>query len=140
MVTRAEKYTTHSQSKIYFSDFLTVFRRNPRSGVLEKITNSDSVRQSLKNLILTNRGERFYQPTVGGDVNALLFENVDNFTAGDLQEKIVFTIRNNEERVQDLDVQVDPHPDMNEYRVIIYFTIINNNTLNNLNLTLKRVR
>lgn len=140
MVTRADKYTTRSQSPIYFADFSNQFKRNSASGMLERLTNSDSIKQALKNLILTNRGERFFQPHIGGDVNRHLFENIDNFTADDLQEQIVLTIRNNEQRVDELQVDVKAVPEQNAFKVEIFFTVINDNTLNNFNLTLQRVR
>lgn len=140
MVTRADKYTTRSSSSVYFSDFYNSFRKNPRSGFFDRVTNEDSVKQAVRNLILTDRGERLYQPYVGGDVNAHLFEPLDNFSADDLKSSITLTIRNNEHRVDELDVQVYPDEMNNTYRVNIFFTIINNKTPNSLEITLTRTR
>jgi phage baseplate assembly protein W len=140
MVSRADRYTTRATSDVYFSDFFNNFSVNAKSGQLNRIINEDSMKQALKNLILTNVGERPYQPTVGGNVRAYLFEPIDGFTTEDLKEQIVLTIRNNEKRVDDLDVQVVPDEENNRYKINIYFTVFNSQTVNNLDLVLTRVR
>ena len=140
MASRVDRYTTRATSQVYFSDFFNNFSVNSQSGQLNRIVNEDSIRQALKNLILTNLGERPYQPNLGGNVRAYLFEPIDNFTTDDLREQIILTIRNNEQRVDDLDVQVTPDEENNRYKINVYFTVFNNQTVNNLDLVLTRVR
>lgn len=140
MVSRADRYTTRSTSSVYFSDFYNSFKKNPRSGIFDRVTNEDSVKQAIKNLILTDKGERLYQPYVGGNVRAHLFENINDFTTEDLQDSITLTITNNEKRVDELRVHVIPDEQNNSYRINIFFTILNDKTEQNLDLTLERVR
>lgn len=140
MVSRADRYTTRAASQIFYSDFNNSFGKNTSSGSLNRITNEDSVKQSLKNIILTNYGERLYQSTIGGNINLFLFQNIDNFTAGDMEQEITLTIRNHEPRVGDLAVNVIPYPERNEYKIIIEFVVINSKTTSSLDLTLKKVR
>lgn len=138
--TRANKYTTRSTSTVYFSDFFTKFSSNAKSGQINQITNEDSVRQAIKNIVLTDQGERFFQPSLGGNIRRSLFEPLNDFTADDLKENISLLIHQNEERVSDLDVQIEAEPDKNAYNVSIFFTTKNNTTINQLDLTLVRVR
>lgn len=140
MTTRADRYTTRQVSQVYFSDFFNNFSMNSKSGQINQILNEDSVRQSLKNLVLTDQGERFFQPGLGGNIRRSLFEPLSNFVADDLRQNISLLIYQNEERVGDLDVQVEPDEDNNAYRVNIFFTTKNNTTVNQLDLTLVRVR
>lgn len=140
MTTRADRYTTRRTTQTYFADFYNNFSMNSKSGQVNQIINEDSVRQAIKNLVLTDRGERFFQPTVGGDIRRSLFEPFNEFTADDLRENISLTISQNEERVADLDVRVEADLDNNAYNVTIYFTTKNNTTVNQLDLTLVRVR
>ena len=63
----------------FFSDFFTDFSRHAQTGELNKKTNENAVKQSVRNLLLTNKGERLFQPTVGSNLKALLFENASPF-------------------------------------------------------------
>lgn len=140
MTTRADRYTTRQTTATYFSDFFNNFSMNSKSGQMNQIINEDSVRQSIKNLVLTDRGERFFQPNLGGDIRKSLFEPFNDFTRDDLKQNISLLIHQNEERVADLDVQVTPDEDNNAYKVTVYFTTKNNTTVNQLDLVLVRVR
>ena len=77
---RADKFTQTQKKQVLFSDFLDNFDRVPFNNQLAKVTNENSVRQSITNLVLTNYGERLFQPNVGGNVNDSLFEFADAIT------------------------------------------------------------
>ena len=140
MTTRADRYTASRTAEVYFSDFFNKFTSNSRSGQINQITNEGSVRQAIKNMVLTNQGERFFQPGLGGNIRRSLFEPLNDFTADDLKENINLLIHQNEERVADLDVQIKTDPDNNAYNITIFFTTRNNTVVNQLDLTLVRVR
>ena len=72
-ITRADTFTESKKKIEFFSDFTNSFAKTPFGDQLGKLTNERSVSQSLKNLILTNLGERLFQPFVGSNVNAILF-------------------------------------------------------------------
>ena len=71
--TRADKFTQTQKKQILFSDFLDNFDRVPFNNQLAKVTNENSVRQSITNLVLTNYGERLFQPNVGGAASKTMY-------------------------------------------------------------------
>tara|TARA_Y100000389_G_scaffold180374_1_gene195135 strand:+ start:693 stop:1169 length:477 start_codon:yes stop_codon:yes gene_type:complete len=153
--TRAESISPKEKQIEYFSDFLNSFAKTPVGNQLGRVTNEKSVNQSLRNLIKTNLGERFFQPIVGSDVNASLFENVNNILLNDIEENIKLTIQNNEPRINLLEVSVqsseisegDALRDFsgfliqnNSISVTIVYNIINNSEEITLTTILTRVR
>jgi phage baseplate assembly protein W len=141
LVTRADRVTTgRAQQEVYYSDFLDNLNKHPSTGLLNRKLNEDAVKQSIKNLVLTDRGERFFQPTVGGDVRKTLFNLVDEFSGEILKNAIVETLWNNEPRIGALDVKVSPNPDANEYRVFITFSTKTIQTTSTLEIVLTRLR
>lgn len=139
---RIDFYTQKTIQQEYFSDFLASFDKSPLSGDLARVTNENSVKQSIRNLVLTNVGERVFQPNVGGNISKMLFEPFTGFTADNLKKDILNTIKQNEPRVEasGLTVNVIPHQDQNAFTVNIFFYIINSPNQISLDLVLQRVR
>lgn len=140
MALRADKFTQISKKQEYFSDFLTNFDKHPVNNSLAKVTNEESIKQSVRNLILTNFGERLFEPDIGSGIRAALFEPNDIVTAQSILFHINSTISQNESRVNLLDVSVVPSIDESAFSVSIVFSIINNTAPITLNLILRRVR
>jgi phage baseplate assembly protein W len=136
---RSDKYTALKKQE-YYSDFLINFDVNPITGVLARSTNEDSIKQALKNLLLTNYTERFYDTLIGSRINSLLFEPFSIFTALNLKDEIQTTIKNNEPRVIINDISVTAKEDENGYLINIIFSTINIAQTTNLELFLQRVR
>lgn len=136
-ITRSQKAT---QKAVYFSDFLINLNRHPESNIVVRATNEEAVKKALKNLLLTNKGERLYQPKVGSDLQKLLFEDMSPVTADLLKSKILETIKTYEPRVRVLDIVVLANESTNSYEVGIVFEIINSVDPVTLSLTLYRVR
>lgn len=139
---RIDYKTQVTAQREYFSDFLSTFDQSPISNDLALSKNENAVKQSVRNLVLTNLGERLFQPNIGGNVSRKLFEPFTGFTADDLKKDILNTIKQNEPRVSatDLSVRVIPHEDQNQFTVNIFFFIMNNLNQVSLNLVLQRVR
>jgi phage baseplate assembly protein W len=72
-MSQSDRFTIKNNRE-YFSDFMANFDKNPVTGNLARVTNEDAIKQSLRNLVLTNRTERFYQPHIGSKVQSLLFD------------------------------------------------------------------
>lgn len=107
---------------------------------LLKLSDEQSVKESIKNLIMTNRGERLFQPEVGCDIRSLLF---DNFTPDRLiiaKELIKTTLNNYEPRAGVIGIDVISGIDDNSISITITFNIINREEPVVLTLTLDRVR
>lgn len=139
-LSRAETLTGSNRKTEYFSDFLTSFAKTPVGDQLARVTNERSINQSLKNLILTNLGERLFQPYIGSDVTATLFENNFEEDLNDIEFYIENTIKNNEPRVNLLGVEVKNGISEHEIVVTIYYNTINNSEPITFEYILKRVR
>lgn len=141
MTDRSDKFTIHSKKTEKFSDFITSFDKNPSTGYLAKVSDTDSIKQSLYNLIMTMRTERYYQPEIGCKIYSLLFDPIDKITEEQIRNEIKETILNNEPRVSLKQVIVEGNLDLNGYIVTIAYSEINRiNHLLELSLILKRVR
>ena len=139
-LTRAEAITGKNTKKLeFFSDFLNDFSKTPYGNQLGRVTNEQAITQSLKNLIMTNLGERLFQPYIGSNIMLSLFEpNVDQYLSI-LEGYIEETIKNNEPRVNAQEITVTSVDDHN-IQVQITYNVINNPTPLTFAFLLKRVR
>jgi phage baseplate assembly protein W len=117
--------------------------KNPLTGYVARLTNEDAVAQSIKNLVLTQRTERFQRPWVGSKLYALLFEPNDAITAVTLEQEIRTTIDNCEPRarIESININNPQDFDTHEMNVTIFYSIVNipEQTFS-LDLIIKRVR
>ena len=100
------------------------FQVNPLTDDLIAIKNQTAIARSIRNLVLTAPGERFFNNDVGSRVNELLFENMDDLTASSIKSEIENTLNNNEPRVKLLSTKVSANPDSYEFDVVITYEII----------------
>ena len=107
-----------------FKDFAVNFARNPFTDDLSIVNNDNSIKQAVKNIILTSPGEKPFQPLVGSSVNRLLFEPLDAFTADTIAEEITTTINQFEPRVQLTNVDVTPIFESNKLNVSLEYKIV----------------
>ena len=118
-ITRADALTSSRKQQEYFSDFLNSFAYSPVNNNLAKITNEQCVKQSLKNLIFTDLGERLFQPKVGSNIHKLLFENITKATLNSIEFNVKNTIKYNEPRVEIIEVIAKETYNPNEVQVDI---------------------
>lgn len=128
-----------ARTKVY-SDLFTNFDQHPITDDVAIKTNEEAVKQAIRNLIQTNKGERLYQPNLGGDIRRLLFENTTPQTLLLMREIISEAIRKYEPRANLIDVVVSPNEDQNAVAVSITFNVINRQEPVSLNVILDRVR
>jgi phage baseplate assembly protein W len=124
-MSRADRITPKSIQSEYYSDFLMNLDRNPISGELARVNNERSVVRAMKNLILTRRGERFFDSTIGCGIDNYLFEPMDDVTADLIRTSIETTITQHEPRVELKLVDVQPREDMNAYVIAITYALVN---------------
>lgn len=139
---RADRFTVERKKAIAYSDFLPNLDRNPLTGLLAKVTNEDSVKQSIANLCKTNRRERYNQPLTGSKLNGSLFENSsDPIVLDEIKSTLEQTIADDEPRATNVSVEVSNVPDdPNSIRAFITFSIKNISEPITLIVVLKRVR
>ena len=107
-----------------FKDLSLTLKVNPITDDLVALKNANAIARSLRNLVFTDQGERFFAPETGGNIKSLLFENMDSLTAIDIEEAIEQTINFQEPRVQLIKVKATPNYDYNEMDVRIQYKII----------------
>ena len=125
-----------------YSDFQTNFSIHPIKKDLTRLTNEDSVKRSIKNILLTNHYERRFRPTFGANIRKYLFENMTPITLEVIKMDIISAIKNFESRAEIIDVIVSGANDNNSVNVTITFSIINSLQVTTLSttLTMDRVR
>lgn len=127
--------------EVVFSDVNVSFTPHPVTGKLPVLKNADAVKRAVRNLILTNYGERPYDPLYGGNVRAALFENTDDpLLDALLRARIETAIENHEPRAKVDKVIVDVKPDSNALVIAIRFTIVNERFPVDLEVAIERVR
>ena len=92
---------------------------------LNKVTDIEAVKRSVRNLILHNTFEKPFHPEIGGNVRGLLFENMTPMTSAVIARKIEDTINNFEPRARLVGVKAQPVRDLNGYVVSVYFYVAN---------------
>jgi len=107
-----------------FKDISMSFQVNPLTYDLIALRNENAISRSIRNLVLTNRGERFFDYNLGSQVNEILFESLDDISGSSLRESITNVIENYEPRVRLVDVQVIPDYDKNEFGVIVTYNVV----------------
>ena len=107
-----------------FKDISMSFQSNPLNNDLIAIKNVNAITRSIRNIVLTTPGEKFFDPDFGSNVTRLLFENVDDITASQIQEEIEFSINNYEPRVKLINVEVIADNDNASFDTIITYEVI----------------
>ena len=107
-----------------FKDLSMSFQSNPLNNDLISITNETAIARSVRNLIFTLPGERFFNQNLGSKVSKVLFENIDEISASVIKDEIENTINNYEPRVDLISVNVSPNYDNNEFNVTINYYIV----------------
>ena len=124
-----------------YSDLDLFFTPKTGSDDVSKVIDVAAVKRSVRNLILTNEGEKPFHPEIGSSVRAVLFEQMTPVTAFALSLKVEDVILNFEPRAKLISVTSRPNLDRNAYEVSIEFYVINAPTeLVTMDVLLERVR
>ena len=107
-----------------FKDISLSFQAHPVTRDLPVLKNERAINKSLRNIVETIPGEKYYAPNFGSDTRGSLFELVDYLDAAAISDQIIFAIENYEKRVDDLEVVVNPLVDSNELEVLISYEIV----------------
>lgn len=140
IVIRKTKSTQLTTKPVIYSDFFSNLDTSTTKNDLLSYTNEDSVRRSIRNILLTDRGERFFNPTFGSDIRKMLFENFTPATEQVVADLIRTAISNHEPRANVIDVNVSGNPDQQSMYINIVFSVINKAEPVTLELLLNRIR
>lgn len=125
---------------VLYADFPKDLLQNPVNMDVSRKTDEEAVKESLKNILLTNRGERLFNPSFGSDIRNILFENMYGDIKYELENTIRTAIEVYEPRCNLIQVDAISSLDSNLVTINIVFTIINTQEPITLSIALSRVR
>ena len=107
-----------------FKDISMTFQTNPLNSDLIALKNENAIARSVRNIVFTLPGEKFFNENFGSRISKSLFENIDDLSAIAISDEIRESIRNYEPRVNLISVQTFPDFDNNTFDVTIIYEII----------------
>ena len=107
-----------------FKDISMTFQANPLNNDLIAIKDENAIARSVRNIVFTLPGEKFFNPNFGSRISKVLFENIDDITSSVIVSEITQSIRNYEPRVELINVEAFPNFDNNQFDVNITYEIV----------------
>ena len=132
--------STNVAIKRKYRDSPLSFLKHPGTNDVRPLTDIEAVKQSVKNLILTNYGDRPFQFDIGSNVTSLLFEPASGFTSNAIKTEILECLRTKEPRVNGVTVRVSDNSDRNAYKVTLSYNVITLNLEVESSFYLRRLR
>ena len=111
-----------------YKDLSMSFKSNPLNDDLIGLKDQSAIARSIRNIVYTIPGEKFFDSDFGSEVSATLFENLDDVSAITIRDEIEYSINTYEPRVELLNVDSLPNYDNNEYNVVITYQIKGSDT------------
>jgi phage baseplate assembly protein W len=133
-------FTPRTKKVDLYADLRKDLAISPISNDLTVLKNDDAVKDALKNLLLTDRGERLMQPNLGGNIRAMLFENLTPAILTMIKTQIEETVKLYEPRAELIDVTVAADMDSDNVSANITFYVRNQEQPITLDVILERTR
>tara|TARA_R100000479_G_C6251510_1_gene152573 strand:- start:69 stop:506 length:438 start_codon:yes stop_codon:yes gene_type:complete len=123
-----------------YADLPLSFLKHPGTNDIRPLNDLDAVKQSVKNLILTNFGDRPFHPEIGGNVTSYLFEPANGLTAYAIEEEIKKVLKEHEPRINGVTIRVQDNSDANSFIVHLQYNVLALNVEVQSSFYLKRLR
>ena len=123
-----------------YSDLDLKFNQHPVYKDIVPLTDVDAIKQSVRNILFTNKGERLFQPSIGSGVFDLLFEHADPLTFQAVRDNIKDILSVLEPRINQIQVQIEDDIDKNEIAVTVNFNIAGVANNESVDFYLERLR
>ena len=123
-----------------YKDLDLSFGRNVVTNDVNKLTDVEAVKRSVRNLINTSHFERPFHPELGSSIRSMLFEPITPMTALMLQRRVQEVLVNFEPRIRLVQITANPNIDSNAYDLRIYFYVVGSNELIEVQSFLERLR
>ena len=107
-----------------FKDISMSFQSNPLNNDLIGLKNENAIARSVKNIVFTVPGEKFFNENFVSAISEVLFENINDITASAIEDQIRISIENYEPRVELIKVKAYPNYDNNQFDAVITYQII----------------
>jgi len=130
---RSEKYVSRG-----FKDLAVSFTANPSTGDFGIVKNENAIKQAVRNLLLTDLGERPFQPTVGSRIKGLLFEPWDVFSADSIKSEIRNCLGRLEPRIEVTKISLRDDSDINAIAVELDYTIVGEQIVQTIEFLLEK--
>jgi len=127
-------------NRLQTTDLDLNFSANPLSGDISKITNSEAIKRSLRNLVFLNSYEKPFHPEIAGNIRNLLFESEGPFIEVDIKERMQTLINRYEPRVRLREVKVASKPNENSIDISIYFSVGSSSIIDQITTSIERIR
>ena len=126
-------------SRVY-KDLNLGFQQNSATKDIQKITDVEAVKRSVRNLINTNHYEKPFHPEIGSNLRAMLFENITPQMTHAVSKQIDLLLKNFEPRCRLVQINVQPFIERNGYRASISFFVVNTPERVEVETFLERIR
>ena len=123
-----------------FSDLDLKFQQHPVYKDIIPLSDIDAVKQSVRNILFTNKGERLFQPSIGSGVFDLLFEHADPLTFQAVRDNIKDILSVLEPRINQIQVQIEDDIDKNEIAVTVNLNVAGVANNESVDFYLERLR
>ena len=128
------------RSAKFYRDLDLDFQINSATKDIQKLSDIEAVKRSVRNLINTNHYERPFHPEIGSNLRAMLFENITPQINHAISKQIDLLIKNYEPRCRLVQLNVQPDVDRNGYRASISFFVVNHPERVEVETFLERLR
>ena len=107
-----------------FKDVSMTFQKHPLTSDILALKNESAIARSVRNIVFTVPGEKFFDEDFGSRISQSLFENINDISANIIRNEIKNSLKLYEPRVNVREVEVKPNFDQNEFNVTIIYEII----------------
>lgn len=132
--------TPLTEKQEFYSDFKPDLSLSPVNQDILRTVNEEAVKSSIRNLLLTNKGERPFQPELGCDIRRMLFENITPDQLLIMQDMVKTTIQLHEKRAEVLEVKCTTALDSNSVEISVTFHVLNKQDPVNMTIQMERIR
>ena len=137
----AQLQNTSDRNTRQYSDLDLFFGKKISDNDINKVTDVEAVKRSIRNLVQLNVYDKPFHPEVSGGVREMLFENMTPVVSTIISRQIEDVIENFEPRARLVSVRALPDFDRNAYEVQVAFYVVNTPTeLVDLTVMLERLR
>ena len=123
-----------------YSDLNLQMIVHPQKKDIVPLVGEQAVKNAIRTLLLTNFMERPFQPALGANLRSLLFEPNDAITRLALKDAVINVLERHEPRIQNVNVVIEVTNDENTYRIIEVFSIKENDSVQDIEINLRRLR
>ena len=130
-----------ARSTRQYSDLDLFFGKKTSNADIQKVTDVQAVKRSLRNLVQLNTYDKPFHPEIAGGVREMLFEPMSPILAAMIARKVEDVIENFEPRARLVSVRAIPDLDRNAYEIMVEFYVVNTPTeLVDISIMLERLR